>query len=352
MNNADHPRNAERLLWVDPETGSYREDTLARLPAYLRPSDLLVVNDAATLPASLPARWKGSEATLELRLAGGGRDESEWWVVLFGPGDWRTPTEHRPPPPEVAPGDRLWIGEALFARVLEISTLSARLVRVVFNARGEEFYRELYRHGHPVQYSYVREDLKLWDVQTHYGARPWAVEMPSAGRPLNWEILAAVRRRGVGVTRLTHAAGLSSTGDPDLDARLPLPERYELPEATVQAVETARGEGGRILAVGTSTVRALEGNATLNHGRLRAGAGTIDLVLGPDYERKVVDGLLTGVHEAGSSHFALMESFAPRPRLEHALAHAETRGFLQHEFGDSMLLWPHAPRSTMLVTAA
>ena len=342
MKNADYPRahaEDERLLLLDPRTGNHRAGRLANLPDLLRPFDLLVMNDAATLPASLPLRLEDNPSDLELRLAGEGGDAITWWAVLFGPGDWHIPTEHRPTPPRVMAGDTLWVGP-LSASVLEVSSISSRLVRIRFQQDAEHLYRELYRLGRPVQYSYVREELDLWDVQTRYAARPWALEMPSAGRPLTWDILARARENGTRLAPLTHAAGLSATGDPVLDAALPLPERYDLPQRTVDAITFARKHGGRVIAVGTSVVRALEGNASANGGRLRAGTGTVSLVLGPESILHVVDGLLTGIHEPGTSHFALMETFVSLELLGPALRYADAQGFLQHEFGDSMLIVP------------
>ena len=342
VKNADYPRghaDEDRLLRLDTRTGMYRGDTLAHLPDHLQRFDLLVVNDAATLPASLPFRLEDDPRELELRLAGHGGDALTWWAVLFGPGDWHMPTEHRPAPPKVAPGDVAWIGP-LSVHVVELSPISNRLVRIRFEQDVEHVYREIYRLGRPVQYSYVRQELKLWDVQTRYAARPWALEMPSAGRPLTWDTLAKAHQRGVRLASLTHAAGLSATGDPELDAALPLPERYELPQSTVKAIDVARAHGGRVIAVGTSVVRALEGNALSNGGHLHAGSGTVSLVLGPESRLQVVDGLLTGIHEPGTSHFALMEAFVSRKLLEPALHYADEQGFLQHEFGDSMLILP------------
>jgi S-adenosylmethionine:tRNA ribosyltransferase-isomerase len=346
MKNADAPRpdpRRERLLTLDPTgEGSFAECTVANLPRHLKQGDVLVVNDAAALPASLTVcleRRRDGNA-LELRLAGTGGSDHEWWAVLFGEGSWQMPTENRPAPPSVRVGDTLRVHDDVAARVEEVSPLSPRLLRVRFNHTEAAFYDDLYRHGRPVQYSYLRDDLPLWEVQTPYSARPWAMEMPSAGRPLTWDLLLALRGIGVRVARLTHAAGLSSTGDASLDARLPLPERYEIPEATVRAIELARKAGGRVIAAGTTSVRALEGDATAHNGRVTAGTGITDLVLGPDHRLQIVDGLLTGIHEPGTSHFALMRAFAPTPLLENALRHAETHGFRQHEFGDSVLVLP------------
>ena len=139
---------------------------------------------------------------------------------------------------------------------------------------------------------------------------------------------------------MTHAAGLSSTGDPAIDACLPLPERYEIPAGTVEAVEETQTKGGRVVAVGTTVVRALEGASAANGGRLRAGPGVTDLRLGPLDRPLVAKGLLTGLHEPGTSHFSLATAFAPPGLVEAAFLHAEERGYLGHEFGDSSLLLP------------
>jgi len=163
--------------------------------------------------------------------------------------------------------------------------------------------------------------------------------MPSAGRPLRWEILLALRARGIGFAHLTEAAGLSSTGDPAIDALLPFPERFEVPEATAGAVSATRAAGGRVVAVGTSVARALEG-AALERGTLVAGSGVTDLLIGPGYRPRVVDGLLTGAHEPAASHYALLHAFAPAALLSRASEHAERSGYLTHEFGDSWLVLP------------
>ena len=175
--------------------------------------------------------------------------------------------------------------------------------------------------------------LELWDVQNRYASRPWAFELPSAGRPLTFEALFELERRGASVAAVTHAASISSTGSAELDARLPLPERYEIGEAAAESINGAE----RVIAVGTSVVRALEGHAS-SAGRLQAGAGETALRLSGNYDTRVVDGLLTGLHEPGTSHFELLEAFAPRPLLERAFGHAARTGYLQHEFGDSCLV--------------
>jgi S-adenosylmethionine:tRNA ribosyltransferase-isomerase len=156
-------------------------------------------------------------------------------------------------------------------------------------------------------------------------------------------MLLALRDRGVSIAAITHAAGLSSTGDAALDAALPLPERFDIPQATVQAVERSRAAGGRVIAVGTTPVRALEGAAMQHGGALVAGRGMTELVIGPGYQPRIVHGLLTGVHKPGASHYALLQAFAGAGLLSQATAHSEAAGYLSHEFGDSWLLLPANP---------
>ena len=327
-----------RLLHVDPAAGTFADRMITDLPALLGPGDLLVVNDAGTVPASLAA-VAGAEP-IEVRLAAPGEGPTEWTAVLFGTGSWRQRTEDRPPPPRLRAGDRIEIGLDLRAEVRRVWPLSPRLVDLSFESAEGAVWPALFRAGRPVQYSHLAGPLALWHVQTPYGSRPWAVEAPSAGRPLTIALLQELRRRGVRLECLTHAAGLSSTGDPAIDACLPLPERYEIPAGTVLAVADTRAKGGRVVAVGTTVVRALEGALAANGGRLRAGPGVTDLRLGPQDRPLVVDGLLTGLHEPGTSHFSLATAFAPPALLEAAFLHAEERGYLGHEFGDSSLLLP------------
>jgi S-adenosylmethionine:tRNA ribosyltransferase-isomerase len=315
-------RDDARLLVVDPCRGAFADSGIVALPSLLRRGDLLVVNDAATLPASL------STGAIEVRLAGD-VDDGGHRAVLFGAGDWRTPTEKRPPPPALGPGATLRFGPDLAAEIVAVSPLSPRLVTLRFSVEGAALMALLYAHGRLVQYSHVEAPLELWDLQTAYGGRPWAVEPPSAGLPLSGAILLALRRAGVGLAALTHAAGLSATGDPVLDAALPLPERYEIPPETAAAVAAA----GRVVAVGTTVVRALESAAI--SGRL---AGTTDLRIGAGFRPAVVTGMITGLHEPGSSHLGLLGAFAPPALLDRAYAHAAAAGYRGHELGDVSLV--------------
>lgn len=327
-------REAVRLLVLDALRAAPVEAPMAALPDFLRAGDLLVVNDAATLPASLHGRTARAEP-IELRLLGP-IDGDRARAVLFGRGDFHEKTEQRAPPPEVVESDVLEL-PGLRATVTARAALSPRLLELRFDRGGGELLAALYRAGQPIQYSHHPAQLPLYEFQTAYGARPWAVEMPSAGRPLSFGVLHALRERGVRVAALTHAAGLSATGDAAIDAALPLPERYEIPETTAQRVAEARARDARVIAVGTSVVRALEASAAV-HGAVRGGGAETDLLIGPDSILRAVDGLLTGIHQPGESHHRLLHAFVPPERLERALHHAAATGYRTHEFGDAMLI--------------
>ena len=329
-------RAAARLLHIDPRARTLVDRNVADLPALLTSGDVIVFNDAATLPASFSVSTPRGPA--ELRLAGPGASSAEWSAVLFGAGDWRRRTEDRAAPASVATGDEIAFEGGLRAHVERVSSLSPRLVELRFDRAGAALWPMLYRAGRPIQYSHLVGPLSLWHVQTPFGARPWAVEMPSAGAGLGPASFAALRARGVAVTSITHAAGLSATGDAVLDAALPLPERYAIGAPAVALIEHARARRGRIVAVGTSVVRALEGALEEGGGMLRAGEGITDLRLGPNTPRRIVDGLLTGIHEPGGSHYELQRAFAPDTLLAEAHARADALGYLGHEFGDRALV--------------
>lgn len=325
----------EKLLLIDPRAGTYADRRVGDLPSQLRAGDVLVVNDAATLPASLKATGP-SGRSLEVRLVTR-QDGGAWTALLLGEGDWHQRTEDRPLPEPLAEGDVLRFSTTLSARV-QPRPESPRLVTLRFDRDEPHLWAELYRLGRPIQYSYLQGPLALWHVQNRYASRPWAVEPPSAGHALTWGLLLDLIHKGVRICALTHAAGISSTGDPALDARMPFPERYDLPAETVEAIRSAKAAGGRVIAAGTSVVRALEGNAAQHGGRLEPGEGVTDLIVGPETKLRVVDGLLTGIHEPTASHFSLLQAFAPPDLLTRAYAHAEGVGYLGHEFGDANLI--------------
>jgi S-adenosylmethionine:tRNA ribosyltransferase-isomerase len=330
-----------RLLVLD-QSGCIVHAPRARWPDFLRRGDLAVANDAATLPASLQGIHGPTGRAVELRLAGwrspARADSVEVDAVVFGAGDYRMRTEDRPPPPPLAAGDGLALGavETKVSRVLE----HPRLVRLRFGRSA--FWRALATHGRPIQYSHLRAPLQLWDVWTPFAAVPLAFEPPSAGFVIDWQTLASLRARGIGFATLTHAAGLSSTGDAELDRRLPLDEPYRISASTARRVAQARRDGARVIAIGTTVVRALEHAARID-GVARAGEGLATQRIGRETRLRVVDALVTGTHEPGSSHHELLRAFADDAVLARAAVALEQRRYRTHEFGDSMLVFYSKP---------
>jgi S-adenosylmethionine:tRNA ribosyltransferase-isomerase len=306
---------------------------------FVRSKDIVIANDAATLPASLQGVHVETGTPVEVRLAGRPTLRPEvvtrFSAVVFGEGDFRTRTEDRSPPPSLASGDRLALGplRATVAALLGHS----RLVSLVFDGAPDEVWAGLARHGRPIQYAHLREPLALWDVWTPVAGPPVAFEPPSAGFALDWRALAAMRERGAEFATVTHAAGISSTGDEELDLLLPFDEPYRIPEATALAVRHARARGGRVVAVGTSVVRALEHAATVD-GHVRAGEGMATEHLGPASRLRVVDAILSGTHEPGTSHYELLRAFLDDATLMRTSAELEAGGYRTHEFGDSVLI--------------
>jgi len=334
-------RHRVRLVVIPRDADDLSITQFATLPEHLRAGDLVVVNDAATLPASLPGRTARGEP-FELRLSAP-VEANRLYGVLLGPGDHRTRTENRAAPPAIGIGEIVEVG-ALTAKVVSVA---GRRVELIARETGDVLWQALYASGKPVQYAHRPEQLPLWAVQTAYAGRPWAAEMPSAGRPLTWDILLALRRAGVAIATLTHAAGLSSTGDDALDRALPWPERYEIPRRTIELIAEAKARGNRVIAIGTTVVRALESAAEdaqlasvdgKQRGELLAGSGVATLRLDAEYRPRIVDGLVSGLHAPGESHFELLSAFVPRERLERAIELAATHGLSSHELGDSCLI--------------
>jgi S-adenosylmethionine:tRNA ribosyltransferase-isomerase len=333
-----------RLLAIDAQ-GRLSHGPRAALLERLRRHDLVVANDAATLPASLHGTHLPSGGEIEVRLAGRGslarQDVQRFSAVVFGPGDHRQRTEDRPLPPPLQAGDLLRLGrgtQALYATIERLPD-HPRLVQLTLHGSVEAIWAGLARHGKPVQYAHLREDLRLWDVWTPIAGAPAAFEPPSAGFALDWALLRALRERGIGFATLTHAAGLSSTGDATLDARLPFDEPYEIPASTVRAIHGAWARGGRIVAVGTTVVRALEHAASrAGPAGLPAGPGLATQKIGSQTRLQVVDVLLSGTHEPGSSHHELLRAFTDEDTLQRADRELDARAYRTHEFGDSVWL--------------
>jgi len=332
-------RPSEAKLLVVDGLGNIRHWVREKFADLLHPGDLVVANDAATLPASLSGEHERSGRPVEVRLVGWGSLRPEAirhaTAVVFGAGDFRTRTEDRPLPPELEAGDRLALGP-LGAKV-EALLGHPRLAQLAFHGSLHKIWEGLARHGRPIQYSHVKTPLALWHVWTPIAGPPVAFEPPSAGFTLDWRTLALQKQRGAKFATITHAAGVSSTGDARLDALLPLDEPHHIPSNTASAVNQTRKRGGRIVAIGTTVVRALEHAAQLD-GSVRAGTGLATQRITSHSRLQVVDTLLSGTHEPGTSHYDLLGAFVDEKTLNRIDRELHALNYLTHEFGDSVFV--------------
>jgi S-adenosylmethionine:tRNA ribosyltransferase-isomerase len=309
-------------------------DRFANLVNHLRPGDLLVVNNSATLPAAVDGTRGATPVTVHFSTA---LDDHVWVVEL------RPPADATGPLPGVVPGDRIGLpdGAALvvMASYPRRGVAGSRLwtARVVIEG---DVMAYLHRHGRPIRYSYVPRRWPLSTYQTVFARTPGSAEMASAARPFSANLVTELISAGIMITPITLHAGVSSAGP----GEPPAPEPFEVPPTTARVVNMTQAAHGRVIAVGTTVTRALESAATAD-GRVRAATGWTDLVLGPDRPAWVVDGLITGWHDAGASHLLLLEAVAGPQMVSTAYREAVTRGYLWHEFGDSALLLPTARRS-------
>lgn len=331
------PKDA-KLLAVDI-LGSITQHSRSEFPTLLRDGDTLVANDAATLPASLFGTHIRTGRPIEVRLAGLSslppEPISHFSAVIFGAGDYRTPTEHRPSPPELIPGDRLQLG-SLSASVLHLLN-HPRFILLRLDGSVSEVWRNLARNGHPIQYAYVPTPLAMWDTWTPVAAVPAAFEAPSASFILDWRTLQLLNDRGIRIATLTHAAGISSTGDLKLDAQLPFPEPYSISEAAAALIEESRVRAGRLIAVGTSVVRALE-HVFSRYGYVRAGTGLATQRMDRNTSVALVDAIVSGAHEPETSHHEMLRSFVDDQLLLKIDNELEVHGYRTHEFGDSVFI--------------
>jgi S-adenosylmethionine:tRNA ribosyltransferase-isomerase len=191
----------------------------------------------------------------------------------------------------------------------------------------------LARHGEPIRYGYVGRSWPLEAYQNVYATTPGSAEMPSAGRPITTRLITELVARGVQVAPLTLHTGVSS---PERHEP-PFPEQYEVPPLTARLVNSTRAEGGRVIAVGTTVVRALETVAD-PEGTVRPGGGWTGLVISPERGVRAIDGLITGWHEPQASHLQMLAAIAGEELLERSYSAALEHGYLWHEFGDSHLI--------------
>lgn len=346
---ADRPDRKSGKLLVVSGDGNVQSLHRSDIATLFNPGDVVIANDAATISASLHGRHGRTGNRVEIRLAAfvDPGDPTRFVAIAFGDGDFHTRTEDRPAPPTLAPGDRLLLGPLV--AVVERLVDHPRLVEVQFKGRPADVFAGLARHGRPIQYAHVPDRLALWDVWTSLAAEPFAFETPSAGFALDWRTLSTWQRRGISFATLTHAAGISSTGDSELDERLPFDEPYVIPQPTAEAIARTRERGGAVIAIGTTVVRALE-SAAKSDGTVRGGNGIARGRIGPRTKIKVVDTILSGVHEPGESHFELLRAFTSDFVLRHTHRTADKRRYRTHEFGDFVLIERPAASSGFVPT--
>jgi S-adenosylmethionine:tRNA ribosyltransferase-isomerase len=329
-------RDEVRLLVSHVERDAITHARFTALADFLRAGDLLVVNASATINAALPgARSIGERVVLHLsqRLPSG-----MWSVELRRPADAGTQ-----PLLDASVGEIVSLADGASARLVapygavrEDGGVRLWVARLDVREPLEAY---IDRAGRPIRYGYVPRPWPLSDYQTIFAREPGSAEMPSAGRPFTPRALDALARRGVRIAPIVLHTGVSSLESHEP----PYAERFRVTAATARVVNETRAAGGRVIAVGTTPVRALETVAS-SDGFVEPGHGWTDLVIGPERDTYVVDGLLTGFHEPRASHLAMLESIAGRDHLAHAYGAALAEGYLWHEFGDVHLLLPDASR--------
>jgi len=315
---------------IDRATSQLTHSRFDKIGDFLRPGDLLVFNSSRTLPASLTGCGAAHGPCIELRLAEHLPDDSWLALLLCQQGD--------PFACGLTPGLEIELPEGLRATVLARDENIPRLWRLRFSETGAQFIDLLYRHGSPIRYEYVSAPWDLDYYQTVYAREPGSSEMPSAGRAFSWQLLFELRRGGVEVAYLVLHTGLSSYMDDELDRQHPASEEeYFVSEQTAEKINAAQRRGGRVIAVGTTVVRALE-SVISPEGVVRPGHGYTRLRITAAHRLRAVQGLITGLHEPEASHLDLLSAFLPVSRIETAYKEAIARGYLWHEFGDLNLI--------------
>jgi len=315
------PRDGVRMLVSRRASGEISQHGFADLPGLLLPGDLLVINTTATLPAHV--RISAEEAV----HFSGPRPDGSWLTELRLVRGKTT-----------VPNDRGYPGHRLSLPGGVTLTLESRATARLWQARlSVAVVPYLLRYGSPIRYSYVPREWPLSYYQTVFARDPGSAEMPSASRPFSPSVVTRLVAAGVLIAPLTLHCGVSSLeGDEE-----PYPEPYDVPPATAELVNHVRARGGRVIAGGTTVVRALETAALgSGDGRVRAAAGWTSHVVTPETGVRAADGLLTGLHEPRSSHLRMLAAFAGPELLGRCYRTAIDAGYLWHEFGDVHLLLP------------
>jgi S-adenosylmethionine:tRNA ribosyltransferase-isomerase len=317
-------RDDVRLL-VSPGDDEPVHTRFADLGEFVAAGDLIVVNTSATVPAAVDGRLPDGDPI----------------VVHFSgelPGGVSLVEVRQPDAGTTSPRflDAPVVIDLLGAGRVELLTRFARsrrlwIAAVALGDTGLDAF--LHAHGRPIRYRHVPRDWPIDAYQTVFAREPGSVEMPSAARPFTTELVTDLVGRGVEIMPLLLHTGVSSL---EGDER-PYPERFSVPRATADAVNAVRHNGGRVIAAGTTVVRAL---ATVTDDRavVHPGRGWTEVLVTPETPVASVDGLITGWHEPESTHLMMLEAFAGRSALERAYRAALDRGYLWHEFGDSHLI--------------
>ncbi len=323
-------RDDVRLMVLHRTTGLVQHTDFLRLPCFLKRNDLLVFNSSRTLPASLVGSYLPTGSTIEVRLAEHLPNDS--WLALLLPagGTMQRPAFQASGVIEFGPELSLTIGGR--------DERFPYLWNIRFSKIGTELIGLLHRLGRPIQYEYSSSSLGLEFYQNVYSREPGSAEMPSAGRPFTWKMLFALHHAGVKTAEIVLHAGLSSYQEDVVDSTHPIPEEeYLIGKATAEKVNQALREGNRIIAVGTTVVRALESVAAQDGGILpRHGYTRLHITEG--YKLRTVDGVLTGFHEPEASHLDLLSAFIPSEKIYTAYNEAMSLGYRWHEFGDLNLI--------------
>jgi S-adenosylmethionine:tRNA ribosyltransferase-isomerase len=322
-------RDDVRLLVSKSAANEISQHAFADLPDLLLPGDLVVVNNSATLPAAVAV---SARLTVHFSTA---MPAGDWLVELRSGSGHATVPLHAGTLPPTIDGQR---HELPGGAVL---TLTERFSQRLWRARlSTAVIPYLRRHGQPIRYSYVPRPWPIEAYQTVFATRPGSAEMPSAARPFTPEIVTRLVSRGIGVAPITLHTGVSSLeGGED-----PYPESYDVPAATARIVSLTRRSGGRVIAIGTTVVRALESAAQAtgcgSGDAVAAAAGWTSHVVTRQTGVAVVDGLLTGLHEPQSTHLWMLAAFAGDQLLRRCYQAAAAGGYRWHEFGDVHLLLP------------
>src|SRR5438105_8759540 len=310
-------RDQVRLLLLERATGRVEHSRFDKIDNYLRAGDLLVFNSSRTLPASLRGCCATHGPCMEVRLAERLPDDSWLALLLCERGD--------PFGCGLRAGMQIEFAEGLAATVLERDENIPRLWQLRFSISGTQLVDLIYRLGKPIRYEYVSAPWDLDYYQTVYAKEPGSAEMPSAGRAFTWKLLLDLKRRGIESPYIVPHTGLSSYMDDELDRAHPASEEeYFVSATTAEKINCVRKSGGRMIAVGTTAVRALE-SAIDESGRVRAQHGYTRLRIDNKHRLKAVDGLLTGLHEPEASHLDLLSAFLPAEQIRAAYEEAIER---------------------------